>query len=73
MPEPKVIAAAITGLIVYLITKLGVQADPVFEQAINVLAMLIAAWIAPAARPAASSSDDRLSSEAHALLNDTKP
>jgi hypothetical protein len=69
MPEPKVIAAALTGLAVYLITKLGVQLDPVLEQAINVAAMLVAAWLAPSIAPKASVSDDRLSSDAHALLN----
>lgn len=45
--SPKVVAAAITGLVVYLITKLGLPVDPVVEQAINVAAMLVAAWLAP--------------------------
>lgn len=45
--SPKVIAAAITGVIVYLVTKLGLQVDPVIEQAINVAAVLLAAYLAP--------------------------
>ncbi|MCU1500601.1 MAG: hypothetical protein JWM47_4554 [Acidimicrobiales bacterium] len=45
--SPKVIASAITGLVVYLITKLGLQLDPVLEQAINVVAMIVAGVIAP--------------------------
>ena len=45
--SPKVIAATITGLVVYAITKLGLQVDPVIEQAINVLAVLLAAYLAP--------------------------
>lgn len=45
--SPKVIAATITGVAVYLITKLGLQLDPVIEQAINVAATLAAAYLAP--------------------------
>jgi hypothetical protein len=45
--SPKVIASAITGVIVYLVTKLGLQLDPVIEQAINVAAMILAGYIAP--------------------------
>lgn len=45
--SPKLIASAITGIVTFLITKLGLQADPVLEQAISVTAMLIAAYIAP--------------------------
>jgi hypothetical protein len=52
MPTRKVTAAAITGVVVYAVTKLGVQLDPVLEQGINVAAMLVAAWWVPEARPA---------------------
>lgn len=45
--SPKVVASAITGLIVYLLTKLTISIDPVIEQAINVLAMVIAGFLAP--------------------------
>ena len=45
--SPKVIASAVTGVLVYAVTKLGVQLDPVIEQAINVAAMLVAAYLAP--------------------------
>lgn len=45
--SPKVIASAITGLVVYLATKLGLQWDPVLEQAVNVLAMIVAGIVAP--------------------------
>ena len=45
--SPKVVASAVTGLVVYLVTKLGLQMDPVIEQAINVLAMIVAGYLAP--------------------------
>lgn len=45
--SPKVVASAITGIAVYLLTKLAVQVDPVIEQAINVVAMIIAGYVAP--------------------------
>jgi hypothetical protein len=45
--SPKVVASAITGIVVYAITKLGLQLDPVIEQAINVAAMIAAGYIAP--------------------------
>jgi hypothetical protein len=45
--SPKVIATTLTGLVVYLVTKLGLQWDPVLEQAVNVLAMIVAGYIAP--------------------------
>ena len=48
--SPKVIAPAITGILVYLITKLGLQLDPLLEQALNVLAMIVAGYIAPPGR-----------------------
>lgn len=47
MPTRKVAAAAITGLVVYAVTKLGLQVEPAIEQAINVMAMLAAAYIVP--------------------------
>jgi hypothetical protein len=52
MPTRKVMAATVTGVVVYAVTKLGVQLDPVIEQAINVVAMLVAAWLIPEAAPA---------------------
>lgn len=63
--SPKVIAATITGIAVYLITKLGLQVDPVIEQAINVAATLLAAYLAPpgAVRGPEVASDDRLDPE----------
>jgi hypothetical protein len=57
--SPKVVAATITGLVVYLITKLGVQADPVLEQAINVIATVAAAYIAPPGAVIAGQHEDR--------------
>jgi hypothetical protein len=45
--SPKVVASAITGLVVYLLTKLAIQVDPVIEQALNVIAMIIAGYVAP--------------------------
>lgn len=53
MPTRKVTAAAIAGVVVYAVTKLGVQLDPVLEQAINVAAMLVAAWIVREDKPPA--------------------
>lgn len=50
--SPKVVASAITGVVVYLVTKLGLQLDPVLEQAINVAAMILAGYIAPAGQVA---------------------
>lgn len=45
--SPKVVASAITGVVVYLLTKLAIQVDPVIEQAINVAAMILAGYLAP--------------------------
>jgi hypothetical protein len=45
--SPKVIASAITGVVVYLLTKLAISVDPVIEQAINVAAMVVAGYLAP--------------------------
>lgn len=45
--SPKVVASAITGIVVFAITKLGLQLDPVVEQAINALAMVAAGYVAP--------------------------
>lgn len=47
--SPKVIASAITGVIVYALTKLAISIDPVIEQAINVAAMIVAGYLAPPA------------------------
>lgn len=47
MPNAKVIAGIITGLAVYALTKLGVSLDPQLEQAINVAAALLAAYLVP--------------------------
>lgn len=46
-PTKKIMAAAITGLLVFLITKLGLQVDPVLEQALNVVTMLVVAYFVP--------------------------
>lgn len=48
--SPKVIAAALTGLATFLLTKLGLPWDPIVEQAINVAAPLLAAVFAPPGR-----------------------
>jgi hypothetical protein len=68
--SPKVLAATITGLVVYLITKLGVQADPVVEQAINVFATVFAAYLAPPGAVVAEpvGSDARLPAQADAVI-----
>jgi hypothetical protein len=72
--SPKVVAGAITGVIVYLITKLGLRVDPVVEQAINVAAVLVAAWLAPPGavkeRPVGPASDDLLAPEVAARLKE---
>lgn len=68
--SPKVVAATVTGIVVYLITKLGLQVDPVVEQAINVGATLLAAYLAPpgAVKADEVASDDLLSAEAKAQI-----
>lgn len=45
--SPKVVASAVTGILVYLVTKLGLHLDPMLEQAINVIAMIAAGVLAP--------------------------
>jgi hypothetical protein len=45
--SPKVIAGAITAIVVFALTKLAISVDPIVEQAINVLATVLAAVIAP--------------------------
>ena len=62
-PSPKVVAAALTGLVVYVLTKLAVEVDPAIEQAINVMAMILAGIIAPpgtVAENVGEASDDLL-------------
>lgn len=43
--SPKVINSFLTGLAVFLFTKLGLQWDPIVEQAINVASMLLVAYL----------------------------
>lgn len=45
--SPKVIAALLTSIVTFAVTKLGLQWDPIFEQAINAIAPIIAAYLAP--------------------------
>jgi hypothetical protein len=45
--SPKLIAAALTSIVTFAVTKLGLSWDPIFEQAINAVAPLIAAYLAP--------------------------
>lgn len=47
-PSPKVIAALLTSLVTFAITKLGLQWNPILEQGINALAPIVAAILAPA-------------------------
>lgn len=71
--SPKVVAATITGVVVYLLTKLAIPVDPIVEQAINVAAVILAAVIAgpgevavdPAKVPA---SDELLSPDVEARI-----
>ncbi len=44
--SPKVIAAALTGVVVFALTKLAISVDPIVEQAINVAAMIVAGAVA---------------------------
>lgn len=46
--SPKVVAALLTSAVTFAVTKLGLKWDPIFEQAINAAAPIIAAWLAPA-------------------------
>lgn len=45
--SPKVVAATVSGVVAFLILKLGIQLDPVIEEAINVLVMAVAGVVAP--------------------------
>lgn len=45
--SPKVVAALLTSIVTFLVTKLGLQWDPILEQAINAAAPIIAAYLAP--------------------------
>jgi hypothetical protein len=45
--SPKLIAAAITGLVGLLLAELAIPLPPALEHTLNVLAMTAAAWIAP--------------------------
>jgi hypothetical protein len=47
--SPKVLAATVTSVATFLITKLGLSWDPIYEQAINAVAPLVAAYLAPPA------------------------
>lgn len=71
--SPKVVAATITGIVVYLITKLGLRVDPVIEQAINVAATLLAAYLAPpgAVKEDEVASDDLLPGKAKTQLKES--
>lgn len=70
--SPKLIASAITGLVGYVLTKLAVPLDPALEQALNVAAMVIAAYIAPpGAHPVqeiGTPSDDLIPPDVHKRL-----
>lgn len=45
--SPKVVASLVTGLLVFLLTKLAIPLDPIVEQFINVVAMAVAGYLAP--------------------------
>jgi hypothetical protein len=45
--SPKLVAAALTSIVTFAVTKLGLSWDPIFEQAINAIAPIIAAYLAP--------------------------
>jgi hypothetical protein len=45
--SPKVIAALLTSIVTFLVTKLGLQWNPIIEQAINAIVPIIAAFLAP--------------------------
>lgn len=44
--SPKVVAALLTAVVTFLVTKLGLQWNPIIEQAINAAAPVIAAVVA---------------------------
>lgn len=44
--SPKVIAAALTAVATFLLTKLAIPWNPIVEQAINAIAPIIAAFLA---------------------------
>lgn len=48
--SPKVVAALLTSAATFLLTKLGLSWNPIVEQAINAVAPIVAAYLAPPAR-----------------------
>jgi hypothetical protein len=71
--SPKVIASAVTGLIVWALTKFAISVDPIIEQAINVALMIVAGYLAPPGEVepglVGEPSDAGLSPEVSAHLN----
>jgi len=65
--SPKVIAAAIASVITLLLSKFGLQGNPAVEQVASAIAVLAAAYFAPAGTvedKTGTASDDLLSAEA---------
>jgi hypothetical protein len=44
MPTNKVMAAAVTAVVVFLVTKLGLKWNPIYEQALNAILPLVVAY-----------------------------
>lgn len=45
--SPKVVAAALTAIVTFALTKLAIPWNPIVEQAINAVAPIVAAYLAP--------------------------
>lgn len=46
-PTKKFVASLLTGVVVFVLSKVLVDVDPGIEQAVNVVAMLVAAYVVP--------------------------
>ncbi len=47
VPTRKLVASAVVGVLVFALTKLAIPVDVQLEQALNVLAMLVAGYVVP--------------------------
>lgn len=75
--DPKIAAAAIVGLLTYAVTKLGLPWDPKLEQAVNLVAALVAGYLTPNHQddPPESEGDDTVHAQDPLIVPEpeTKP
>jgi hypothetical protein len=75
--SPKLVYAAIVGVVTFALTKLAISIDPILEQAINAVAMLAATYLAPPGDTLevdqGPASDDLLDADAVAGIGRDRP